>query len=55
MNHDVVKLESYFIDYNVTNTKVANKLHKLKIAFNTFNKTKLGMTKNHVDGGANMP
>lgn len=38
---DVIKPETYFVDYNIANTKVANRIQKLKLAINALNKTKV--------------
>lgn len=38
-----------FIDNNVTNSKVANKYQKLKLAINALKKTKVGQNQNPID------
>lgn len=45
VDQNIVKLESIFIDDNVTNTKVASRFNKLAQAVNALNKTKQAKSK----------
>jgi len=47
---DVVKPEAYFIDDNVTNSRVASRVQKLKLAINALNKKQAGKTKSQPAG-----
>lgn len=44
---DVIEPKTFFIDNTNTNSRVANRFQKLKLAINAFNKTKLGKPKSY--------
>ena len=47
---DVVKPETFFLDDNITNSRVASRIQKMKLAINALNKTKQGKAKSNVTG-----
>lgn len=50
MDMDIIKLESFFLDENVTNTRVATRIQKLKLPIKALNKSKMVKAKTYVVG-----